>query len=71
MNHFEFPDSIEPGQVFLCYIEWNQQIGKNHKDDSGEVIYEIDGVGSFTIAANAKRGFTVYVKYDNLSKKKF
>lgn len=68
MNHFEFPDRIEPGSCALCYIEWNEHAFKKVKDDKGECWYEIEGAAcSFMVGANAEHGFDLYIKYDNLS----
>ena len=73
MNSWKFPEKLDAGTVQVCYVEFNQQIFKEHTDDKGECFYQLEGTNFlFQILANARSifeedGFQISIKYENFS----
>ncbi|KAF8645875.1 hypothetical protein AX16_007533 [Volvariella volvacea WC 439] len=63
MNSWDFPTSIASGQTSTPYIEWDQGIFKNQKDDSGEATYQLRGTSyQFQVQARAYKAGDFHLK---------
>ncbi|WP_347900744.1 hypothetical protein [Pseudomonas purpurea] len=68
MNAWSFPKKISARSRANVYVEWDQGIGTNQKDDAGEAQYTFGTSGlKFEVQARAKNGFNIQIYFENLN----
>ena len=67
MHSWNFPSTIPAKTSVSVYVEWDQNIFHQQKDDAGEIDYTLDGTGKvFQIQARAQSGFDLKIYFRDL-----
>ncbi|KAL1621070.1 hypothetical protein SLS56_009376 [Neofusicoccum ribis] len=62
MKAWTFPSTVSSGASVPVYVEWNQDPGKDQKDDGGEAVYAMEGTSAtFQVQARNTDGFNLEV----------
>ncbi|KAK0659221.1 hypothetical protein DIS24_g4095 [Lasiodiplodia hormozganensis] len=62
MKAWSFPSTVASGASIPVYVEWDQDPGKDQRDDGGEAVYSMGGSsGTFQVQARNTDGFNLEV----------
>ncbi|KAL0258329.1 hypothetical protein SLS55_007505 [Diplodia seriata] len=62
MKAWSFPSTVASGASIPVYVEWDQDAGKDQKDDGGEAVYSMGGSSAtFQVHARNTDGFNLEV----------
>ncbi|KAJ3554652.1 hypothetical protein NM688_g2996 [Phlebia brevispora] len=69
MKSWNFPDAIEPGQVYKVAVEWHENIFEHIGDDGADVQYQLEGTPNhFQLQARViNRLFTLQAHFDAIA----